>query len=151
MRVDGSLLFLDHIYFQVIPIQACQQSEEFPSLDSDDDMAMGCSPEDKTYIVLNRPHRAAYCGHTESVKMLLDCLTADQQIQIMSSQGGEGETAIQCAEIRGHTDTLRILREYQQREDSLMREEYSKFIIHDLHVSFYVSDSGTKKLTSNPV
>ena len=151
MRGDGALLFLDHIYFQVIPIQACQQSEEFPSLDSDDDMAMGCSPEDKTYIVLNRPHRAAYCGHTESVKMLLDCLTADQQIQIMSSQGGEGETAIQCAEIRGHTDTLRILREYQQREDSLMREEYSKFIIHDLHVSFYVSDSGTKKLTSNPV
>ena len=156
MRVDGLLLFLDYIYFQVILIQACQQSEEFPSLDSDDDIAMGCSPEEKTHIVLNRPHRAAYCitallGHTESVKMILDCLTADQQIQIMSFQGRAGETAIQCAQIRGRTDTLRILREYQQRADNLMREQYSKFIIHDLHVSFHVSDSGTKNLSSNIV
>ena len=58
MWVDRSLLFLDYIYFQVILIQACQQSEDIPPLDSDDDMAMGCSPEDKTHIVLNRPHTA---------------------------------------------------------------------------------------------
>ena len=43
----------------------------------------------------------------------------------MASQGGVGETAIQCAEIRGHTDTVRVLTEYQQRAENLMREEYS--------------------------
>ena len=80
-------------------------------------------------------HYAAYEGHTESVKMILDCLTAHQQIQLMSAQSGVGESAIQCAERRGHTDTVRILREYQQRADNLMREEYSKLIVHILRVS----------------
>ena len=76
-------------------------------------------------------HLAAFSGHTESVKVILDCLTADQQIQIMSVQDGWFcETAIQKAETWGHTDTVRILREYQHRADNLMREEYSKFIIN---------------------
>ena len=73
-------------------------------------------------------HAAAFWGHTELVKMILDCLTADQQIQIMSVQCG-GMTAIQFAESEGHTDTVRILREYQHRADSLMKEEYSKLMI----------------------
>ena len=59
-------------------------------------------------------HPAALWGQTESVKMILDCLTAEQQIQIMSVQRGGG-TAIQKAEKTGHTDTVRVLREYQQR------------------------------------
>ena len=67
-------------------------------------------------------HVAAICGHTESVKMILDCLTADQQIQIMSVQSDwKGETAIQLADRRGRTDTVRVLREYQHRADNLMR------------------------------
>ena len=75
-------------------------------------------------------HRAAWKGHTKSVKMILDCLTAHQQIQLMSVQDWIGKTAIQYTELRGHTDTVRILREYQHRADNLMREEYSKFIIN---------------------
>ena len=42
----------------MILIQACQQSDYIPPLNSNEDMAMGCSPEDKTHIVLNRPHTA---------------------------------------------------------------------------------------------
>ena len=67
-------------------------------------------------------HLAAHFGHTESVKMILDCLTADQQIQIMSLPGRDGETAIQKAERRRKTDTMRVLREYQHRA-VLMREQ----------------------------
>ena len=67
----------------------------------------------------------ARLGHTESVKMILDCLTADQQIQIMSVQWG-GKTAIQYAETSRHTDIARVLRD---RAENLMTEEYSKLMI----------------------
>ena len=74
-------------------------------------------------------HKAALWGKTESVKMILDCLAADQQIQIMSVQDCDGLTAIQWAETGICTDTERILREYQHRADNLMKEEYSKLMI----------------------
>ena len=75
------------------------------------------------YDMYYRPlHEAADCGHTKSVEMILDCLTADQQIHIMSVQSDwRGETAIQLADRRGRTDTVRVLREYQHRADNLMR------------------------------
>ena len=79
-------------------------------------------------------HTAAIYSHTKSVKMILDCLTADQQTQLMFVQA-YGETALQHAQRKGHTDTVRILREYQQRADNLMGEQYSMLIIHDLHIS----------------
>ena len=88
------------------------------------------------HLVFGVPlHVAASFGHTESVKMILDCLTADQQIQLMSVQDCHGRTAIQCAERRGHTDIVRVLREYQHRAENMMREEYHKFIVQYLHVS----------------
>ena len=65
-------------------------------------------------------HTAAGLGHTESVKMILDCLTADHQIQLMSAEWW-GETVIQKAESTRHTDTVRLLTEYQLRADNLMR------------------------------
>ena len=71
-------------------------------------------------------HLAAFSGHTESVKVILDCLTADQQIQIMSVQDWEDETAIQYAENYRPSDTVRILREYQHRAENLMREAEQK-------------------------
>ena len=71
-------------------------------------------------------HAAAFCGHTESVKMILDCLTADQQIQIMSVQSISGMTAIQCAERSRHTDTVRVLREYQHSADGMMRAQQQR-------------------------
>ena len=75
-------------------------------------------------------HTAARFGHTDSVKMILDCLTGDQQIQIMSVQSyWRGETAIQYAEMFSYADTVRVLREYQQRADNLMREVYSKLMM----------------------
>ena len=79
-------------------------------------------------------HYAAHWGNTDSVKTILDCLTADEHTQIMSVQWN-GKTAIQYAERMGRTDTVRILREYQQRAENLMREEYSKLIIHIFHVN----------------
>ena len=91
-------------------------------------------------------HIAALRGHTESVKMILECLTADQQILFMSVQCN-GMTAIQCAQSMGRTDIVRILREYQHRA-ALMRKEYSKLMINDLHVSQYVRFMGTYKLSS---
>ena len=81
-------------------------------------------------------HLAAWRGHTESLKIILDCLTADQQIQITSVHDKwDGVTAIQCAERCGHTDTMKILREYQHRAENQKREEYSKLIIHSLYDS----------------
>ena len=61
--------------------------------------------------------------------MILDSLTADQQIQIMSVQHWGGETAIQWAlRYRGLTDTMRIHREYLQHAVvKLMRENKGKF------------------------
>ena len=81
-------------------------------------------------VYKNTPlHAAAHWGNTESVKMILDCLTADQQIQLMSVQDWDGKTIIQRADHRGQTDTVRVLREYKQRAENLMREEYSKLMI----------------------
>ena len=71
-------------------------------------------------------HSAARCGRTELVKMILDCLTADQQIQIMSVQSISGMTAIQCAERSRHTDTVRVLREYQHSADGMMRAQQQR-------------------------
>ena len=60
-------------------------------------------------------HVAAHCGNTETMKVILDCLTPDQRIQLMSVQGRWEKTAIEMAEQNGHTDTVRVLMEYQQR------------------------------------
>ena len=68
-------------------------------------------------------HAAAYHGHAKSVKMILDCLTAEQQILIMSVQRCRGETAIQLAERGGHTDTVRVLTECHQRVEKLQRQQ----------------------------
>ena len=59
-------------------------------------------------------HVAVRFGRTESAKMMLDCLTADQQIQLMSVQNRWDRTAIQMAENEGHTDTARVLTKYRQ-------------------------------------
>mgnify|MGYP001798726317 CR=1 FL=1 len=87
---------------------------------------------DKYYTPLRL---AVYFGHTESVRMILDCLTADQQIQLMPVQSSGDMTAIQYAESTGCRDTVRILREYQQRAENLIREEYSKLIFHNILIS----------------
>ena len=68
-------------------------------------------------------HAATLWGHTESVKMILDCLTADQQIQLMSAQDYEGETAIQLAERYRNTDTQRVLREYRHRAEQIQLQQ----------------------------
>ena len=58
-------------------------------------------------------HTASERGNIESVKVILDCLTADQQVQLMYVQC-EGETAIQCAERRGLTYIATVLTEYEK-------------------------------------
>ena len=78
-------------------------------------------------------HTAALHGHTESVKMILDCLTADHQINLMSVLNWRGKTAIQIAESEGDTATVRVLREYQQRVDNLIqrRRQHEQKRIND--------------------
>ena len=69
-------------------------------------------------------HEAARRGLTESVKMILDCLTADQQIQLISVRTySESKTAVQYAKIEQHTDTVRVLKDYQQRAERLQKQQ----------------------------
>ena len=68
-------------------------------------------------------HLAAFSGHTESAKTILDCLTADHQIHLMSAQSILDETVIQYAERRGHTDTARVLTEYQHRAEQIQQQQ----------------------------
>ena len=70
-------------------------------------------------------HAATFFGHTNSVKMILGCLTADQQIQIMSVQDDSwgGKTAIQYAKNDGNADTVRVLTEYQHRVEGLQKQQ----------------------------
>ena len=71
-------------------------------------------------------HTAANWGHTDSVKMILDCLTSDQQIQIMSVQDYWGETAIQCAERRGRTYIATVLTEYEKSAQKWHKKHQTK-------------------------
>ena len=42
-------------------------------------------------------HEAASKGHTESVKAILNSLTADQQMQLLTAEDEDGETAVEMA------------------------------------------------------
>ena len=58
-------------------------------------------------------HEAAQRGHTESVKAILNSLTADQQVQLLTIEGGwyGNKTAVEMAS----GETADILSEYKNR------------------------------------
>lgn len=77
----------------------------------------------KLLLSSNKPlHDAALDGKTESVEMILECLTADQQLQIMSVQQND-KTPIQLAQNRGRTATAVLLRTYQYLAECVQRAE----------------------------
>ena len=63
-------------------------------------------------------HSAAIRSDTDSVKTILELL----QLQLMSVQS-RAETAILLEELKGHTDTERVLTEYQQRAERLQKQK----------------------------
>ena len=51
-------------------------------------------------------HWASEEGHTETVTAILDCLTPEQQLKLISTRDNCGGTAIHWASQKGHTDTI---------------------------------------------
>ena len=52
-------------------------------------------------------HRAAYWGYTYTVSGILNCLTAEQQLQLLFTQDFRGDTALHKAVQFGHTETVK--------------------------------------------
>ena len=70
-------------------------------------------PADRLKLILvNKAtalHSAAYRGHTETVSGILNCLTADQQLQLMFTQNSDGNTALHdVAQYRDSEGTVRL-------------------------------------------
>ena len=64
----------------------------------------------------NPLHTAAVYDHTEAVKTILNSLTYSQQLELMAAKDGDGETAMQCAELAGRTES--VFREYFNKAHS---------------------------------
>mgnify|MGYP001804276488 CR=1 FL=1 len=58
-------------------------------------------------------HEATLGGHTESVKAILDSLTADQQLQLMFDQEWDGKTAVEMAS----GETAGVMTEYRNQDN----------------------------------
>ena len=71
-------------------------------------------------------HTASERGNIESVKVILECLTADQQVQLMSVQDYFGYTAIQIAESKMHTDIATVLTEYEKSAGKWRKKRQTK-------------------------
>ena len=54
-------------------------------------------------------HQASYEGHTDTVSGILNCLTAEQQLQLVFTQDSDGNTALHDAAQGGSTETVKIL------------------------------------------
>ena len=79
-------------------------------------------PADRLKLILVNKytalHWAAYWGRTETVSGILNCLTADQQIQLLFTQDGYGNTALHyAAQVR--TETVKTLLDNLQPEQQL--------------------------------
>ena len=65
-------------------------------------------------------HWAAYQGYTETVSGILNCLTADQQLQLLFTQDSDGITSPHYAALTGSTETVKILLDNLRPEQQLM-------------------------------
>ena len=54
-------------------------------------------------------HFAALWRYTETISGILNCLTAEQQLQLLCAQDSDGNTALHDAAWRGHTETVKTL------------------------------------------
>ena len=54
-------------------------------------------------------HFAALWRYTETISGILNCLTAEQQLQLLFTQDSDGDTALHDAARMGHTETVKTL------------------------------------------
>ena len=70
-------------------------------------------PADRLKLILVNKrtalHCAAYQGYTNTVSGILNCLTADQQHQLLFKQDSVGDTALLEAACKGHTETVKSI------------------------------------------
>ena len=70
-------------------------------------------PADRLKLILiDKPialHWAAYRGYIETVSGIMDCLTADQQPQLLFTQDIKGVTALHWAASKGHTEAVKTM------------------------------------------
>ena len=70
-------------------------------------------PADRMKLILVNKrtalHSIAWQGYTETVSGILNCLTADQQLQLLFTQDNSGKTALHYAARKGHTDIVKTL------------------------------------------
>ena len=98
------------------------------------------SPADRLKLILVNKytalHWATYSGRTETVSGILNCLTADQQLQLLFTQNSDGNTALHYAARRGHTETVKILLDNLPPEQQLdLLSTQNRFGDTVLHVS----------------
>ena len=71
------------------------------------------SPADRLKLILvddiTPLHLAAWKCHTETVSGILNCLTAEQQLQLLFTQDSDGNTALHDAAREGHTESAKTL------------------------------------------
>ena len=70
-------------------------------------------PADRLKLILVNKrtalHLAAFHGYTETVSGILNCLTADQQLQLLFTQDSDGDTALHNAARWGRTEAVKNL------------------------------------------
>ena len=80
-------------------------------------------PADRLKLILVNKytalHWAAHWGDTETVSGILNCLTAEQQLQLLFTQDSGGDTALHNAALWGHTETVKTLLDILTPEQQL--------------------------------
>ena len=70
-------------------------------------------PADRLKLILVNKctalHAAACYGLTEIISGILNCLTADQPLQLIFTQDSDGDTALHYAAREGHSETVKFL------------------------------------------
>ena len=70
-------------------------------------------PADRLQLILVNKftalHTAAAQGYTDTISGILNCLTADQHLQLLFTQDRDGGTAFHDAAQKGHTETVKTL------------------------------------------
>ena len=80
-------------------------------------------PADRLKLILVNKytalHTAACWGYTETVSGIMDCLTADQQLQLLCTQNSDGDTALHDAARLENTETVKALLDIMTPEQQL--------------------------------
>ena len=79
---------------------------------------------DRLKLILVNKHTAldwpACGGNTETISGILNCVTADQQLQLLFTQDSDSNTALHCAAQWGQTETVKTLLDNLTPEQQLL-------------------------------